>query len=132
MTRRLVILVLAASAGLFAGKTASSTIQGALVLDGDAAAAPLQVRTDAGVVELDVEGDNMHTLQDKELAHRTWEFEGNFLPDGRFEILKMYTIVDGRRMRVTYYCEICHITSYRPGRCMCCQQPVELREIPAK
>jgi hypothetical protein len=29
---------------------------------------------------------------------------------------------------VQYYCEICHIVSYRPGQCMCCQEEVELQE----
>ena len=102
------------------------------MLDGDKAADPLRLETNSGEMELAVKGDNMHALRDKALARRTWEIEGTRDSEGRFEVVKMFTIVDGKRMKVTYYCEICHITSYRPGRCMCCQEDVELRETPAE
>ena len=69
-------------------------------------------------------------LRDPRLAGREWELEGFFASDGRFEIRKLFTIKDGRRNRVTYYCEICHIHTHEPGRCMCCQEETELREIP--
>lgn len=69
-------------------------------------------------------------LRDTRLAGRKWEFEGFFVADGRFEIQKLFTVRGGRRHRVTYYCEICHIYTHEPGRCMCCQEETELREIP--
>ena len=75
------------------------------------------------------EPDTLHTWSDPELKDRTWELEGFRLDGDRFEVRKMFTIKDGKRYQVTYYCEICHITSYRPGPCMCCQEKVELREI---
>lgn len=126
--------MLVTGAGLV-GDTAPKleTIRGTLVLDGEAAADPLRLETASGIVELEpLEPDNLHTLHDPALAQRTWEIEGSLDADGRFEITKMFTIVDGERMKVTYYCEICHIVSYRPGRCMCCQEDVELREVPAE
>ncbi len=69
-------------------------------------------------------------LRDPRLAGREWEFEGSFAADGRFEIRKLFTIKQGRRHRVTYYCEICHIYTHEPGRCMCCQEETELQETP--
>ncbi len=69
-------------------------------------------------------------LRDPRLAGREWEFEGSFAADGRFEIRKLFTVKQGRRHRVTYYCEICHIHTHEPGRCMCCQEETELQEIP--
>ena len=69
-------------------------------------------------------------LRDPRLAGREWEFEGSLAAAGRFEIRKLFTIKNGRRHRVTYYCEICHIYTHEPGRCMCCQEETELREIP--
>lgn len=78
--------------------------------------------------ELVVEADNYHTLLDPELGGRLWEISGHPMPEGRFEVRKLFTVVDGVRHRITYYCEICHIVSYRPGQCMCCQEDVELRE----
>ena len=78
--------------------------------------------------ELVVEADNYHALHDKELAGRLWELVGYPREAGRFEVRRMFTIKDGMRHKVTYYCEICHIVSYRPGQCMCCQETVELQE----
>lgn len=69
-------------------------------------------------------------LRDTRLAGRRWELEGLFAADGRFEIRKLFTVKGGQRHRVTYYCEICHIYTHEPGRCMCCQEETELREIP--
>ena len=80
--------------------------------------------------ELVVEADNYHALHDKELAGRVWELVGFPQDGGRFEVRHMFTIKDGVRHKVTYYCEICHIVSYRPGQCMCCQEEVELQETP--
>ena len=78
--------------------------------------------------ELVVEADNYHALHDKELAGRLWELVGYPQEGGKLDVRHMFTIKDGVRHKVTYYCEICHIVSYRPGQCMCCQEEVELKE----
>ena len=69
------------------------------------------------------------TMRDPPLAGRTWEIRGNEADADTFEVDRAFTIKNGKRYRVTYYCEICHITTYDPGRCMCCQEDTELREI---
>ena len=69
-------------------------------------------------------------LRDPGLTGREWELEGEFGPEGHFEILRLFTIRQGKRHRVTYWCEICYIRSHEPGRCMCCQAETELEEIP--
>lgn len=81
-----------------------------------------------------VAGDSMSNgqLRDPRLIDREWELEGTVRPDGQFEIFKLFTIKDGKRFRVTYYCDICHIVTHEPGDCMCCQAPTELREIPGE
>jgi hypothetical protein len=81
-----------------------------------------------------VVGDSMSNgqLRDPRLIDRDWELEGTVRPDGQFEIMKLFTIKDGKRFRVTYYCDICHIVTHEPGDCMCCQAPTELREIPGE
>jgi hypothetical protein len=43
---------------------------------------------------------------------------------------EIHTVHDGRVYRVRYYCETCNIEAVEPGPCACCQQPVELQEIP--
>jgi hypothetical protein len=83
---------------------------------------------DGKTYELVVEADNYHTLYDTKLADRLWELVGYPLEGGRFDVRQMFTIVDGVRHKVQYYCDVCHIVSYRPGPCMCCQKEVELQE----
>ncbi len=92
---------------------------------------PLQlIAADGSTVELAVDEFLERTMRDPPLAGRTWEALGRKTADGRFEVDRAFTIKNGRRHRVTFYCEICHITTYEPGRCMCCQEMTELREIP--
>ena len=72
------------------------------------------------------------TMRDPRLAGRTWELRGAKGEDGRFIVERLFTVKDGELHRVTYYCEICHITTHEPGLCMCCQGDTELREIPGE
>jgi hypothetical protein len=51
--------------------------------------------------------------------------------DGTFEVERLYTVKDGKLYRVHYFCKVCNIEALEPGDCVCCQQPVELEEIPA-
>ncbi len=89
---------------------------------------PIRFEADSGeTFDLVLEPDNFYAIHDKLLKDRVWEFEGRVKGD-QLEVQKMFTVKDGHRHKVTYYCEICHIVSYRPGRCMCCQEDVELQE----
>jgi hypothetical protein len=72
----------------------------------------------------------LRTLEDKRLAGREVRIEGEPKPDGSFETWKFFTVRDGKLYRVRYYCEICNIEALEPGRCVCCQRPTELQEIP--
>lgn len=72
----------------------------------------------------------LHTLQDKRLAGREVRLEGSMKPDGTFDAAKLFTVRDGKLFRVRYYCEVCNIEAEQPGKCVCCQQPTELQEIP--
>ena len=72
----------------------------------------------------------LHTLEDKRLAGREVRVEGEPKPDGSFEAWKFFTVRDGKLYRVRYYCQICNIEALEPGRCVCCQRPTELQELP--
>jgi len=72
----------------------------------------------------------LHTLEDKRLENRLVRVEGKTRPDHSFEVAQLYTIKEGKTYRVRYYCETCNIEALEPGRCVCCQQPTELQEIP--
>jgi len=111
------------------------TLQGRVKLDSGekppAQDEPLVFVTQQGR-EVAVYGDQgaEKQLRDPRLAERQWELEGRFAPGGRFEIVRLFTVKNGQRFRVTYYCDICHIRTHEPGRCMCCQEETELQEIP--
>ena len=87
------------------------------------------VAADGATVELALDESLERTMRDPQLAERLWEVRGRRLDDGRFSTDKIFTVKDGELYRVTYYCEICHITTHEPGRCMCCQDETYLREL---
>ncbi len=70
------------------------------------------------------------TLADERWAGHTLRVEGRETTPGTLQVERFFGLRDGKLYRLAYYCEICNITQYRPGPCMCCQQPVEPREIP--
>lgn len=71
-----------------------------------------------------------HTLGDERLRNRQVRLEGTRLPDGSFQVDRLFTVRDGKLYRVRYYCETCNIVALEPGPCVCCQQPTELQEVP--
>lgn len=71
-----------------------------------------------------------HTLADERLRNLNVKLEGAPQSDGSFKVDTILTVHDGRLYRVRYYCETCNIEAVEPGPCVCCQQPVELQEIP--
>ena len=76
---------------------------------------PLAFVTSEGE-RIPVAGDRFSNgqLLDPRLAEREWELEGKFQSNGQFEILKLFTMRQGKRHRVTYWCEICYIPRARP------------------
>ncbi len=71
-----------------------------------------------------------NTLEDKRLRDDEVRLKGTMRADGNFQVSDLYTIHHGELYRVRYYCETCNIVALAPGRCVCCQQPTELQEIP--
>ena len=95
--------------------------------------APLRLVAFGGEpVELAPDEGLERTMRDPQLAERTWEVRGSRRSDGRFAVEKIFTVKDAELHRVTYYCVICHITTHEPGRCMCCQEETDLRELPGE
>ncbi len=70
-------------------------------------------------------------LRDARLNGKTLEARGRFVGAGEFRIDPIETrpmvLVEGdRKLRVTYYCDVCSIRTYSPGPCMCCQADTRL------
>jgi len=80
-----------------------------------------------------VEGDDATNavLRDARLAVREMELIGEFRGDSVFAVgpihtQSMFVLRDGKRFTISYWCDLCAIRTYTPGRCMCCQQETEL------
>ncbi|MCX6614309.1 MAG: hypothetical protein NTW74_26145, partial [Acidobacteria bacterium] len=70
-------------------------------------------------------------LDDERLIGAELEVEGSTTGDGSFEIdgihtKPVYTFIKGERLGVSYWCEICYIRTYSPGKCWCCQEDTKL------
>jgi len=72
------------------------------------------------------------TLGDKRLRNDRVRLVGKTRADGNFQVNELYTIHHGELYRIRYYCETCNIVGLAPGKCVCCQQPTELQEVPLK
>jgi hypothetical protein len=83
-------------------------------------------------VELDGDKETLAVLNDPRLAGMDFEVLGEYVGPGRFRIAPFTTpgavLVhkDGKRYTISYWCEICSIRAYTPGKCQCCQRETEL------
>jgi len=112
------------------GAKSSATLQGKLVNAGDSV--PI-LKTEDKDYGLAARTDwLLHTLQDERLAGREIRVEGELLADGKFKVNHFFTLRDGKIYKVRYFCEVCNIEALEPGKCVCCQQPTELQEIPVE
>jgi hypothetical protein len=87
----------------------------------------------AGHKIITLEGDEstIHVLHDKRLAGLQVEAKGHLVSPGHFQVdpfhtRALYAFKDGKRLRITYWCDVCSIRSYEPGPCWCCQRETDL------
>jgi hypothetical protein len=70
---------------------------------------------------------------DERFRQRDLQITARIFPaTGFVEVIKLQSWRDGKLHDLFYYCDICAITSHKPGPCECCQEPVEFRETPAE
>jgi hypothetical protein len=70
-------------------------------------------------------------MKDARVIGNELEVIGTFKSPGEFEIgpihtKSMYVLKNGKRLFITYWCEVCSIRTYTPGKCWCCQENTEL------
>ncbi len=70
------------------------------------------------------------TLADTRLSGKELKLIGRLGADGTFQVEDFYVVHGNTLYRLIYYCDTCHITTFRPGNCMCCQQPTVPTEVP--
>ena len=126
--RRAILLLLARVAISFAAP-ADSVLRGKLFQQ--SGKPPALETADHRMVTLTGDDPTRKVLDDQRIGGMELEVKGHFVNAGTFAIDRIEThsmvaIKDGKRYRVTYYCDVCAIRSFTPGLCVCCQQETRL------
>lgn len=69
------------------------------------------------------------TLSDERISGRPVKVLGRFRPDGVFSVREFYVVRPESLYRIIYFCDTCHITTFAPGDCACCQAPTVPTEV---
>jgi len=85
---------------------------------------------DGRLLLLSGDDDTLGVLNDQRLAGSDFEVIGGATGDA-VAIEPIYTAAlfaykDGKRLRVTYWCDVCAIRTYTPGLCWCCREETVL------
>jgi hypothetical protein len=69
---------------------------------------------------------------DERYRQRDLQVTARIFPEGSFiEVIKFQSWRDGKLHDLYYYCDVCAISTHKPGPCDCCQDPVQFRETPS-
>lgn len=69
---------------------------------------------------------------DERFRTRDLQVTARAFPGSDFiEVVNLQSWVDGKLHDLYYFCDVCMITTFKPGPCECCQDPVVFRETPA-
>jgi len=69
------------------------------------------------------------TLSDDRISGRPVRVLGRSRPDGSFSVREFFIVRPESLYRIIYFCDTCHITTFAPGDCACCQQPTVPIEV---
>lgn len=86
---------------------------------------------DHKIISLDGDEPTRGVLNDKRLNGFDLEAKGQFSDPDHFVVDPIHTKAmfvhkEGRVKVITYWCDICSIRTYTPGKCWCCQQETTL------
>lgn len=120
-----------AATGVVWATESSRTLRGKLT-----PGAKPQLAAESGPVLLTGDAGTMLVLGDQRLAGFDLEVVGeSAVEPGLFRVgplhkRAMYVHRGGKRLMITYWCEVCSIRTFTPGVCMCCQDEtaVDLKE----
>jgi hypothetical protein len=82
-------------------------------------------------VQLSGDEETLAVLNDARLNGSDFEALGHFSAPGMFAVDPIYNRAlfvwrAGKRLLITYWCEVCAIRVSSPGKCRCCQQEMAL------
>jgi hypothetical protein len=110
---------------LFASEDASRTVRGKLI------AGPALQTSDGRRVSLTGDEPTMLVLNDERLAGADFEVAGHATSPSEFAIdpihkKALFAYKGGKRLAVSYWCNVCYIRTWAPGKCVCCQDYTDL------
>lgn len=71
-------------------------------------------------------------FRDGRVRERQLVVKGRLRPQNQIEITKVWSVKNGQRFDIFYFCAVCNIKAHVGGLCWCCQEDFELREEPIK
>jgi len=66
-------------------------------------------------------------VREREIEVAGWRRDANHL-----EIIRVYSVKEGKRFEIQYFCSVCNIKAFVGGVCWCCQDEFEFREVPVE
>jgi hypothetical protein len=83
------------------------------------------------LIGLHGDDDTNGVLNDQRILNTDFEAVGHYTSADRFELdgihtRAMFVHKDGKRLMITYWCDVCYIRTYTPGTCVCCQAYTDL------
>jgi hypothetical protein len=92
---------------------------------------PVLRTSDGKLVYVTGDDDTVGVLKDARLAGADFEVIGRSDAPDHFTINPIHTRAmfvhkDGKRLAVTYWCDVCAIRTYTPGICWCCREETAL------
>lgn len=85
---------------------------------------------DGSSLTLTGDDDTVPVLKDKRLIGSEFEVigtrKGNTVTIRPIHLPSLFVHREGKRLRVTYWCDVCAIRTYTPGLCWCCREETEL------
>jgi hypothetical protein len=123
MKRRWFLLSLAV-APLLRGAS-SQSLRGVLTAAG--------LKTPDGIMALDGDEPTELVLHDKRLEGADFEVVGH-AEGAKFQVDPIHTRAlfvyrGGKKLIVSYWCDICYIRTWSPGKCWCCQEETRLDPV---
>jgi hypothetical protein len=128
VTRRLFFAALGSSA-VFAASAPGLSVRGKLSQSPNHQ--PTLETSDHKLVTLEGDQPTLAVLHDDRLLASDFEALGHYRAAEHFVVDPIHTRAmfvhkDGKRLIVTYWCDVCYIRTYSPGVCWCCQKYTDL------
>jgi hypothetical protein len=91
------------------------------------------LRTDAGELRWFAAGDPLAPVfDDARVREQPVVVSVRPRPDHTADLIKVYSVKQGKPHDVRYFCEVCNVTSFVYQLCPCCRAEMELKETPVE